>query len=67
MNQPAPLVYETTINHFAEVVKASEKVGYLTALKDLVLLLEVKIGKSKSKIEIRAYEEVLELVRSMNA
>ena len=65
MNQPTPLVYEDLIENFAAVTKASENLGYLRALKDVIKLLEVKSAKSRSKLEVRAMLEIVEMMQGM--
>ena len=65
MSQPSPKTYEDLIENFAAITKASENLGYLRALKDVVMLLEVKAGKTRSKIELRAYEEIADMITGM--
>lgn len=65
MSQPTPLVYEDLIENFATVTKASENLGYLRALKDVIMLLDVKGSKSRSKLELRTLTEVAEIIQAM--
>jgi len=65
MSQPTPKVYEDLIENFATVTKASENLGYLRALKDVIMLLDVKGSKSRSKLELRTLTEVAEIIQAM--
>jgi hypothetical protein len=65
MTSPAPKTYEDLIENFAAVTKASESLGYLRALKDVIMLLEVKAGKTRSKLEIRTLTEIVEMMQGM--
>lgn len=65
MSNPSPKVYEDLIENFAAVTKASENLGYLRALKDVIMLLDVKGSKSRSKLELRTLTEVAEIIQAM--
>ena len=67
MTNPTPNTYNEILAHFTEVTENAKKIGRLETLTEVIGICSVILQRSKSKIEVRTLEELVNRLQELKA